>query len=147
MQFQIFKKMKQQSKNAYFLCYLGNEKSYPRSACGKTTKVLLQFQTLIILEKIECMQPVWLCMHWSKCFEDTSENAQWTKSSKCNQYNFQSFRSDNLRIHLKTHRGEKPNKCNQCDYACSDPSALRTHLKTHIGEKFYKCNQCNYAPP
>ena len=34
---------------------------------------------------------------------------------------------------LKSHSAEKLHKCNQCDYASSDSSNLRTHLKTHSG--------------
>ena len=52
------------------------------------------------------MQPVWLCILWSKQFEDTFENQQW----------------------------RKPNKCYQCDFAYSQASNLRTHLK-HTVEK------------
>ena len=29
----------------------------------------------------ECMQPVWLSILWSKCFEDTSENAEWKNAT------------------------------------------------------------------
>ena len=36
------------------------------------------------------------------------------------------------------------NKCNQCDYASSRTRNLRTHLKTHSEEKSNKCNQCNF---
>ena len=63
----------------------------------------------------------------------------------------------NLRMHLKTYRGEKLNKCYQCDYAsfCDMFSSLthlfwlchvlKEHLEIHSGEKPNKCNQCNYA--
>ena len=37
------------------------------------------------------------------------------------------------------------NKCNQCDYASSQAGNLRIHLKTHSGEKSNICNQCDYA--
>ena len=57
------------------------------------------------------------------------------KSLKCNLCKYSSSHAGHLRIHLKIHSGEKSIKCNQCDFACSDPSALRTHLKTHSGEK------------
>ena len=41
--------------------------------------------------------------------------------------------------------GEKLNKCNQCDFASSQTSNLRRHLKTHSGEKLNKCNQCEFV--
>ena len=61
------------------------------------------------------------------------------KLNKCSQCDFASSRAVNLRKHLITHRGEKQNKCNQCDYAFSQASNLRTHLKTHSGENSNKC--------
>ena len=33
------------------------------------------------------------------------------------------------------HSGDKLNKCNQCDYAFSQAGHLRIHFKTHSGEK------------
>ena len=51
----------------------------------------------------------------------------------------------NLKMHVKTHSGEKSKKCNQCDYAFTHASSLRAHLKTHSGERSNKCNQCHFA--
>ena len=67
------------------------------------------------------------------------------KLNKCSQCDFASSRAGHLRTHLMTHSGEKPNKCNQCEYASSRASNLRTHLKTHSEEKLNKCSQCKYA--
>ena len=47
----------------------------------------------------------------------------------------------NLKIHLKTHSGEKSNVCNQCDcqfYAFSEDTQCS-------GEKSSKCSQCDFA--
>ena len=41
----------------------------------------------------------------------------------------------NLKKHLKANRVQKLNKCNQCDFASYCAIALRVHLKTHTGEK------------
>ena len=43
------------------------------------------------------------------------------------------------------HNGEKSNKCNQCEYASPHTGNLKTHSKTHRGEKSHKCEQCNFA--
>ena len=67
------------------------------------------------------------------------------KSKKCNQCDFASNHAGHLSRHLKTHSGEKSNKCNQCDFASFYASNLGTHMKTHTGEKSNKCSQCDYA--
>ena len=55
--------------------------------------------------------------------------------NKCSQCDYASSQERNLRIHLKTHSGEKPNKCKNCDYASAQAGNLRKHLKTHSGKK------------
>ena len=114
-----------------------------------------------------------MTMHPLKHFEDSFDNAQWRKTKQM-QCDHACFDPSALRVHLKSHNGEKPkkvqpmwlgifsgsqfektldntqhgekqNKCNQCDYASSQASNLRTHVKTHSGEKSNKCDQCDFA--
>ena len=63
------------------------------------------------------------------------ENFLLNKFSQCD---FASSQAGNLRMHLKTHSGEKSNKCNQCDFSSSQAGNLRRHLKMHSGEKSNK---------
>ena len=54
------------------------------------------------------MQPMWICILTGRQFEETFENTQWRKSKKkCSQRDYASSSEDVLRIHLKTHSGEK----------------------------------------
>ena len=63
-------------------------------------------------------------------FESTENNV--------NKEDSQNETENDQEKNLKSHSAEKLHKCNQCDYASSDSSNLRTHLKTHSGAKQIK---------
>ncbi|XP_026566143.1 GDNF-inducible zinc finger protein 1 [Pseudonaja textilis] len=47
-----------------------------------------------------------------------------------------------LRLHERTHTGDKPYGCTECEAKFSQPSALKTHMRIHTGEKPFVCNDC-----
>ncbi|XP_005381022.1 PREDICTED: GDNF-inducible zinc finger protein 1 isoform X1 [Chinchilla lanigera] len=47
-----------------------------------------------------------------------------------------------LRLHARTHTGDRPHGCPDCGARFSQPSALKTHMRIHTGEKPFVCDEC-----
>uniref|UniRef100_A0A8C4X070 C2H2-type domain-containing protein n=2 Tax=Eptatretus burgeri TaxID=7764 RepID=A0A8C4X070_EPTBU len=61
---------------------------------------------------------------------------------KCNTCSAD-FTSTNIKIHMRTHRGERPPKCSVCDEGFSEKGSLKMHMRFHTGEHPYKCSICD----
>ena len=70
-----------------------------------------------------------------ECQKDPSELSAFnqkvnTMLHKCHYCDKFFSTAGNLKMHVRTHSGEKSKKCNQCDYATSRADHFRVHLRT-----------------
>ena len=81
----------------------------------------------------------------STIFQKNPNSQEIDNLLKCPDCSYSTVYKSNLRVHMKTHSGEKPFQCPDCSYATAEKSTLRRHLKTHSGEKPFNCSDCSYA--
>lgn len=66
------------------------------------------------------------------------------KPFSCNFCDYKSGQKNNVAKHILVHMKEKPFRCQYCDYRCAQKNNLVVHERTHTGYKPFACPYCDY---
>ncbi|KAF2349626.1 Zinc finger C2H2-type [Trinorchestia longiramus] len=84
----------------------------------------------------------------STAFTSRESSSNYTKLPsglyRCNVCNYEAMYASAVKIHLRSHSGEKPYHCPYCPYKSTTSGNVKTHLRKHTGETPFVCNLCNF---
>ncbi|XP_043223727.1 zinc finger protein 2 homolog isoform X8 [Amphibalanus amphitrite] len=85
-----------------------------------------------------CLGQDRLDRHVKRCHSHIGRNGNF----KCEWCQYSTNSSHIIKLHRKTHTGERPHRCDICGKTFAQQSYLKTHYHIHTGRTPFKCDVC-----
>lgn len=82
--------------------------------------------------------------HHAKSCTDSDQLVEKVGKFSCSQCAYRCQSPAILKIHERTHSGEKPFSCTFCDYKSGQKNNVAKHILVHMKEKPFRCQYCDY---
>ncbi|XP_026735205.1 histone-lysine N-methyltransferase PRDM9-like [Trichoplusia ni] len=82
--------------------------------------------------------------HHSKSCTENENLVERVGKFGCSQCSYRCQSPAILKIHERTHSGEKPFSCTFCDYKSGQKNNVAKHILVHMKEKPFRCQYCDY---
>lgn len=76
---------------------------------------------------------------------DGQDAGQSIKRHTCSFCSYAAKTAWEIRVHERTHTGEKPYKCSYCDYRAAQQGNMRIHERRHTGDRPFLCPYCSFS--
>ena len=90
------------------------------------------------------MRFLWKILHWFRKSETSHQDNSWSTKKLQMWFLWKIlYQSGHLKIHIKTHEGQRNFKCDTCGKFFTQSGALKKHIQTiHEGKRNHKCDSC-----
>lgn len=134
-----------------YICYKCNDifpskrglKQHAKTCSENTENASSEIESVEKTAKFNCTQCPYKCQ--SPAILKIHERTHTgEKPFSCKFCDYKSGQKNNVAKHILVHMKEKPFRCQYCDYRCAQKNNLVVHERTHTGYKPFACSYCDY---
>ncbi|KAJ8706387.1 hypothetical protein PYW08_011013 [Mythimna loreyi] len=126
-----------------YICYKCNEVFPSKRGLKHHAKSCSDSDQVEKVGKFSCSQCAYRCQS-PAILKIHERTHSGEKPFSCTFCDYKSGQKNNVAKHILVHMKEKPFRCQYCDYRCAQKNNLVVHERTHTGYKPFACPFCDY---